>query len=206
MDELVPVEDFLAPLVRYLRGSELMQQCAQTIPEFGVNPLLGPPLVKLDPDAGGWVPNNSYGELWIFRNFQPNGAPYAHVEGSGTSAITLTSSSSFSRDIRGSGRIFPELSVHYHCDVSRDPESDIGSPVEYDGRDRCLTLHKRVKRLFDSDFVNHKGWLQIGGREDGTGFLRVASMTPGRALTIDEVPNGDGMVVGRATFELEIML
>lgn len=202
MEVLQPVEDILAPMVRYLRDSELMKECAQTIPEFGINPLLGPPEWILSPEDGGLVLNPNPGELWIFRN--EDGVPWAHVEGSGSSSITLAHNAAHTQDKSGSGRIFPEIMVYYHCDVSRGDE--LGAPIAQDGRDRCLTLHKRMKRLFDSDFINHRSWLLMGPKYDGRSALRVASMYPGRSLTIQEVPNGDGMVVGSASFEFEILI
>ena len=194
-------EDFLAPLTRYLRADPRILELNTLVPTGGVNPVLGAPAVTLN-SSGVYVPYSGPYPLWIFRGFQQSGAPYANVEGTGTSSITLEHTGSWGGGNRGNFLQFPEITVYYHCDVTRD--SVVGAPIALDARDKCLTLHKEVTRLLHLVDKGTGGYLEVGAKEDGSKPLLVVSSTKGQDISIRESPNGDGMVQGLATFELEI--
>lgn len=196
-------EDFLAPMVRFLRDSPEVADFHNLIPDNGVNPVLGPPTNVLDKDEG-YKPYSGGRSLWIFRGFDSNGEPNANVEGTGSSAITLVEGPAWSRKNRGGSLSFLTLTVYYHCDVTRDEV--LGSPIAYDARSKCVSLHKAVSKLLN---VRHKGtggFLNWGTNPDGSGGLKVVTSVAGSELAISPVLNGDGLVEGRATFEMEVLL
>lgn len=186
-------EDFLKPLVRYLRSDPRLQSLQSQVPAGLTSPILGPP-----PNTSATTP------MWVFRGFNEKGAPFANVEGTGSSSITLAHTGYWGRKNRGSRLVFPEITVYYHCDVSRD--LNINAPITQDARDKCLTLHKEITRLLHIIDKGVGGFLLVGADEDGTRPLKLVSSVAGRDVTIDSVPGGDGMVQGRATFEMEILL
>lgn len=195
-------EDFLAPLVRHLRADSTLQEFNSLVPEGGTNPILGPPtMVLLNGEYTAYQGNNN---LWIFRGFNQTGAPYANVEGTGSCAITLEHGSPWGRKIRGSVLSFVTVNVYYHCDVTRDDV--IGAPVAYDARDKCISLHKQISEILHVKDKGTGGFLMWGEKDDGTGALKVVTSYAGRDLTVTPLVNGDGMVEGQATFELEILL
>lgn len=196
------LEDYLAPLVRHLRDDPVLQELHNTVPSGAVNPILGPPSVI--PDGGGFTSYKGNPSLWIFRGFDNTGEPFANVEGTGSCAITLESGTPWSNKVRGKSLSFVQLQVFYHCDVSRDPV--VGGPVAYDARDKCLTLHKRVSRLLHSPPKGPTGFAFLGPKADGSGALKLVDSEEGRGLTIDPIPQGDGMVEGRVIFDLSILL
>lgn len=196
-------EDFLAPLVRYIRADQRIKDLNELVPEDGTNPVLGPPSRVLFEDEG-YIPYMGPTNLWVFRGFTQKGTPFANVEGTGSSAITLEHTGYWGRRNRGTRLQFPEISVYYNCDVTRD--AVIGAPIRYDALDKCQTIHKEMVRLFH--MMNHEtgGYHMLGPKEDSSGALKVVTSTLGRDLDTIPVSNGDGMIEGRATFELEVLL
>ncbi len=197
------IEDILAPIVRYLRQDPVLNELHTLVPEGAVNPVLGPPMSVLA-GAGGAVPYTGSSSLWIFRGFSQTGEPYAHVEGTGSCAITLEQFSPWSPKTRGKSVEFPAIKVYYHCDVSRD--GVLGAPVSYDARDKLLTLHKRVSRLLHVQNNPTGDFLNWGPKADGSGALKVVTSVEGSGLSIQPIYNGDGMVEGQATYNLELLL
>lgn len=197
------VEDFLAPLTRLLGANSALVGLASTIPEDGFNPVLGPPLQVLN-SVGELEPYAGPSNLWIFRNFAADGSPPAHVEGSGSCSITLSQGTPWNQKSMGSSVEFPTVDVFYHCDVTRDPE--IGAPVKYDARDKCLTLHKYVTRVLHMKARGRDGFTIWGAREDGSNGLKVVTSYESMGLSIKPVLDGDGMVLGQASFDLQILL
>lgn len=196
-------EDILAPLVRHLASTPSIQELATIVPTDGVNPVLGPP--NIDPFTQDTYlgPSN----LWIFRSSKDKGEPFANVEGTGSCSITLAHHGSWARANHGNYAEFPEVTVYYHCDPTRDVGQlgSIGAPKKYDARDKCLMIHKRVRRaLHIVHNYSPTGFLDLGKRADGTGGLPAASCVAGMSLQIMEAPNSDSMLIGRATFELVI--
>lgn len=200
MSELI-VEDILAPIVRHLRADPILKQLQSTIPPGGVNPLLGPPTSVLREDRG-LTDYTGDPAPWIFRSFSDTGEPYAHVEGTGSCSITLEHIQSWSRQPRGKSVFFPIIEVYYHCDPTRDA---IGHPVKYDAKDKCLTLHKRLTQIFNIRDKGVGGFLMWGPKKSGEGALRVISSVPGDDLRATPLFQGDGLIVGKASFEMEVM-
>ena len=198
-------EDFLAPLVRYIRGDQGIKDLNALVPDGGVNPILGPPsLISSGSTSAGYVPYTGGNHLWVFRGFSQNGIPFATVEGTGSSAITLEHTGYWGRRNRGTRLQFPEISVYYNCDVTRD--ATLAAPRGYDAVDKCQTIHKEIVRLFHMMGSTTGGFHLLGPRDDGSGALKVVSSTIGRDLDTIPIHNGDGMIEGRATFELEVLL
>lgn len=190
------VEDFLKPLVRYVRSDPRITELNSVIPEGTSAPILGP-LQK-----EGIAPS----PLWVFRGFDNIGVPFANVEGTGSSSITLAHTGNWGRKNRGNRVMYPIISVFYHCDVPRD--SVINAPRSLGARDNCLTLHREMTRLFHiiSPPPSNQGFMLWGPNRNGQSSLKVISSVAGEELVIDSVPSGDGMIQGRASFELEILL
>lgn len=197
------VEDILAPLVRHLRAATGIQALLTTIPDEGFNPVLGPPSEILKPD-GSMGPYEGSPAPWIFRGFALDGTPSAHVEGTGSCAITLEQGMPWTSKTHGKFLEFPTIEVYYHCDPTRDRE--IGAPLTYDARDKCLTLHKQVSRVLHMVSRGAGGFNMWGAMPDGSGALRVGTSYESRGLAITPIPGGDGMVEGKATFDLEVYL
>ena len=196
-------EDFLAPLVRYIRGDQGIKDLNYLVPEDGTNPVLGPPSRVLF-ENDGYVPYTGSSNLWVFRGFTQQGIPFANVEGTGASAVTLEHTGYWGRRNRGTRLQFPEISVYYNCDVTRD--ATLAAPRGYDAVDKCQTIHKEIVRLFHMMGSTTGGFHLLGPRDDGSGALKVVSSTIGRDLVTVPIHNGDGMIEGRATFELEVLL
>lgn len=194
-------EDILAPLVRYLRSDPGLQDMNSLVPDNGFNPVLGPPREVLV--EGEMVPYVGPDNLWIFRGFSQDGTVAAHVEGSGSCAITLEQAIPWSQKNQGSSLEFPTIEVYYSCDPTRD--RIIGAPLAYDARDKCITLHKRVSRLLHMRSRGSGGFNLWGAKPDGSSPLRVVTSYEGRGLHITPELNGDGLVEGRATFEMEVL-
>lgn len=197
------IEDILAPIVRYLRSSPDIQSLHTLVPPNGTNPVLGPPTTVLSEDDGPTAYRGDTG-LWIFRGFNNTGVPHVNVEGTGSCAITLVHTSPWSRRARSNSVESPEIKVFYHCDVTRD--SLLGAPIAYDARDKCLTLHKAVSKALHIKDIGSDPFLMMGPRPDGSHALKVISSSSGRSLFTQESVNGDGMVEGQATFEMEVFL
>lgn len=196
-------EDFLAPLVRHLRADSVLQELHSLTPAGGVNPVLGPPEWVLDRDQG-YVPYKGGSSLWIFRGFDQTGEPYANVEGTGSCSITLEEGVAWARKTKGKSLSYLTLDVYYHCDPTRDEV--LGAPITYDARDKCHTLHKRLSQLLHIKDKGTGGFLMWGAKEDDTSPIRLVSSFEGSPLRITPVFKGDGMVVGQASFELEVLL
>lgn len=196
-------EDFLAPLVRYIRGDQGIKDLNTLVPVGGTNPVLGPPSQVLF-ENDGYVPYAGPANLWVFRGFTQQGIPFANVEGTGSCAVTLEHTGYWGRRNRGTRLQFPEISIYYNCDVTRD--ATVGAPIRYDAVDKCNTIHKEIVRLFH--MMNHPtgGFHMLGPLEDGSGALKVVSSTIGRDVDTVPIHNADGMIEGRATFELEVLL
>lgn len=197
------VEDFLAPLTRLLRADSNLLGLASTIPADGFNPVLGPPLQVIN-QVGELEPYTGPSNLWIFRDFASDGSPSAPVEGSGSCAITLSHGTPWNQKSMGKGVEFPTVDIYYHCDVTRDDM--IGAPVKYDARDKCLTLHKYVTKILHMRARGRDGYTLWGAREDGSNGLKVVTSYESMGLTIKPVRDGDGMVLGQASFDLQILL
>ena len=195
-------EDILAPLVRYLRADPILQELQTLVPEMGYNPVLGPPFKEHI--NGELLPYNGPSSPWIFRGFAQDGTVSANVEGTGSCAITLEQTTPWSRKIQGLSLEFVTIEVFYSCDPTRDEA--IGAPLLYDARSKCLTLHKRVSRLLHMTARGKEGFTFWGARPDGTSALKVVTSYEGRGLNMTPIYNGDGMVEGRATFEMEVLL
>lgn len=184
-------EDFLAPLTRYLRSDPKLRSMMTEVVDPFTTPILGPP----EADSSS-LP-------WIFRSADESDPPPANVEGTGRCSITLSHGDNWARKNRGHHLMFPSVTVHYHCDVTRD--TTIHAPLLYDARDKCYTLHKEVTRLLHIINKGVGGFLYVGADDEGNNALRLESSTSGRDLTVVKVANGDGLVHGRATFELAIL-
>ena len=200
MSELI-VEDILRPLVRFLRADPVLMELRTTVMEGSLNPILGPPTMVSREDQG-FVPYEGSDAPWIFRNFSNSGQPFAHVEGTGSSSITLEYNTDWTRHVRGRSHSFPTIEVYYHCDPTRDA---VGVPIRFDAKDKCLTLHKRIDRLFNIRDKGVGGFLEWGAKEDGTGALKVISSAPGDPLRTVPDYDGDGLIEGKATFEMEVL-
>lgn len=196
------IEDILAPIVRYLRADPILKDFNNLIPSDGYNPVLGPP--KFKNDDGVLVSWDGSSDLWIFRGTRENGTPMVNVEGTGSCSITIEYGTPWDTNRQGTTFSHPEIKVFYHCDPTRDRE--IGGPVAADARGKCLSLHKRVSKLLSLADTGSASYLEMGKRTDGTGALRVIDSSLGRDLYISDIPNGDGMVVGQASFELTVHL
>lgn len=195
-------EHILQPLVRYLRDDPILNEMHQLVPDGMTNPVLGPPSVIARDGVVEDYPGSP--ELWIFRS-DKSGNPHASVEGTGTSAISLSHIRDWSRPNKGQSIIFPEIVVTYHADVSRDIATN--SPVDSDAYRKIQALHHRVNRLFDATFFDRiGGWFYMGARDDGSHPLRVTDSAPGNPLNIDDVIDGDGLAVGTASFDLTVLL
>ena len=199
MDSLV--EDFLAPIVRYIKADARIQALRTLIPPAGSNPVLGPPITILREGEEIVYPGSL--DPWVFRSFTRTGKPHVNVEGTGSCAITLEHGTAWAPKQRLKTLEFVTIDVYYHCDPTRDNE--IGGPIKYDGRDKCLTLHKEVSRLFNSATAQAGlGFMYWGAKEDGSGALKVVSSEESSGLNINPYFDGDGLVEGMASFSLEI--
>ena len=196
------VEDILAPLVRYLRADPVLQQLHTIVPSGGYNPVLGPPNFTLD--SGSLKPWEGPSSLWIFRGTQETGAPSANVEGTGSCSITLEYGSPWRGSTGATTLQSPEIKVYYLCDVTRD--NQVGGPIAWDARDKCISLHKRVRKLFNLNNPTSGSLHLLGAKSSGDGALKVVSSSVGRDLFIQDVVNGDGMIQGQASFELEVLI
>ena len=196
-------EDLLAPLVRYIRSDINIRELNTLIPSGGTNPILGPPINIMDSN-GDSISYPGSRDLWVFRGFALDGSPSAHIEGTGSSAITLEQGSAWSPKARGKSVEYPTVEVYYHCDVTRS--TDIGAPLMYDARDKCLTLHKYVSKLLHIRNGSPLGFHYLGAKPDGSNPLKVITSYEGQGLRISPVLDGDGMVEGRASFEMEVFL
>ena len=195
------VEDILAPLVRYLREDPVLQELGTLIPESGMNPVLGPPLFFSD--QGEVKPWDGSESPWIFRGTAETGAPSANVEGTGSCSITLEYGSPWRGSLNNTTLASPEIKVYYLCDATRDLAS--GGPIRYDARDKCLSLHKRVRKLFTLNTPPAGDTFHLLGRKyTDESALRVVSSSPGRDLFLQDIPGGDGMIQGQASFEMEV--
>lgn len=198
----VLTEDYLAPLVRHLRKDPTLNEFHELIPTGAVNPVLGPPVKVLR--EGAYVPYVGSDSLWIFRGFDRTGQPYANVEGTGSCAITLEEGPPWSRKTRGKSLSYITVNVYYHCDPTRD--GTVGGPIAYDARDKCISLHKRVSRMLHIADKGTGGFLFLGSKEDGSGALKLVSSFEGRSLNMTAINQGDGMVEGMASFEMEVLV
>lgn len=197
------VEDFLAPLTRHIRAATGIVELGSLVPEDGINPVLGPPSLVLNSE-GELVPYEGPSNLWVFRDFAADGSPSAHVEGSGSCAITLSQGTPWNQKAQGKTVEYPSVDVYYHCDVTRD--SNIGAPLKFDARDKCLTLHKYLTRVLHMRERGKDGFSLWGAKADGSGALKVVTSYESMGLSIKPIYDGDGMVLGHATFDLQILL
>lgn len=196
------VQNILAPIVRHIRQDSNMQALNTLIPPSAYNPILGPPHMVWDM-GGELVPNPVPNEvLWVFRRDDDTGVPPREVEGTGTSAITLSSVRSWSRVPIPGGVQRPELLVHYRSDVTR--ETVAGAPSRFDATEKIRTIHKYLTRLLTSRTGFRSGAFLLWGEDEDSPPLRVGSCDVGEELTFLPVQDGDGMLEARATFELQI--
>lgn len=193
-------EEFLVPLVRYLRNDVGIQVLNTMVPEYGVNPILGPPTVL--PVESSTVAYSGAFPLWVFRGFEQNGSPFVNVEGTGTSSITLEHTGYWGTPNRGTSAIFPQVTAYYHCDVTRD--MSVGGPIAYDAVGKCITIHEAVKKLLHIKDKKTGGYLRVGQDENDENPINIITSVCSREVTTTPVFNGDGMIVGTATFDLEL--
>lgn len=191
-------DDILAPLVRAVRADAGIQDLHSMVPPQGINPVLGPPTYDAD---GGLYPGDP--NLWIFRNAEPNGSPWSNVEGTGSSAVVLTEGAPWSGGVQGSTVSYVTLEVTYFCDVTRDPE--MGGPIAYDAKDKCVKLHRAMRRIFHRRTLDNPDYFNFGAKADGSGGVNIITSLEGRGLSIQPLRlDEDYMSVGQAAFELEV--
>lgn len=190
------VEDILKPIVRHIRSAPEIQELNSLVPDGGVNPVLGPPTLVWD--GSDMVPNPIEDVLWVFRREDESGVPPREVEGTSTSAITVSSVRSWAGTGARNTLQYPELTVHYRADPTRGDV--VGAPKMLDGAMKIRTIHKYVTKVL-TRIDNPGSWFSLWG-----GTLRVVSCSPGDSLTFLPVLEGDGMMEARATFELEVHL
>ena len=68
-------------------------------------------------------------------------------------------------------------------------------------------VSKKARGLNSSHAFFTSGSLHLlGAKSSGDGALKVVSSSVGRDLFIQDVVNGDGMIQGQASFELEVLI
>jgi len=127
---------------------------------------------------------------WVFAG-DTEGRPYRVVEGTGKVCIVLFCNGPWSSPSRNHTTEFPLLRVNIYADPDRDENS---APTKHNAEDKIDQVYKLIKPLFhDAANVVHK-----------FDIMPIISTVGGSALTLLEIPEGDGSVVGAATYEITL--
>jgi hypothetical protein len=138
---------------------------------------------------------------WLFRVQDDEGRPFRDVEGTGTSAIVVSSRNDWSGKNPHNTASFPRLQVLIYADTTRQAE---GTHQSYDAIAKCKHIAKRVDLCFHRpDRSDDMWWGTAGDRTDPMHGVWVHSSLNSSPLDIRDVPNTHSLTVrGELTYEV----
>lgn len=147
---------------------------------------------KVRPANSAWdlIGLTSGGDPWIWR-----WRPWEAVEGTSKVGIVLARHRGWAVPNRHNTLEFPLLQVEIYADPARGDEL---LPERKDAEEKALAVGKVVKDKLHVPLGKDIWW----GNEEGR--IRVVSSLASSEIGVEDVPDGDGMVRGLLTFDVEV--
>lgn len=142
-------------------------------------------LLGADPSGG------AFADGWVFSG-DLTGDPYRPIEGTATSAIVLHSYDDWAPSTLLHTARYPRLRITIYSDVSRD---DDGNPSRgHDAENTAESIFLSINPLFH-DAAN---------RIHHFDTMPIISTVMGDGLTLMEMPDGDGAVMGTCSYDVTV--
>ncbi len=136
-------------------------------------------------------PGETWEAGWVFAG-DSTGEPYRDLENTGQCAVVITSYDQWSPATQMHSNEFPRLNLLIYADPGRD---SMGNPLAHDAENKVKDVFGRLNSLFHDP----------GNRIHLFDDLYVVSTLQGGALSIGPVPNGDGLVQGRVSYDVALL-
>ena len=127
---------------------------------------------------------------WVFAGDR-DGNPFRAAEGTGKVSVVLFSNDHWSAPGHNHTAQFPLLRVNIFADPDRDAG---GQPTKHNAEDKAQAVYDRIRPLF------HDAANRVSRFDD----LPIISTVEGSSLGLFGVPEGDGTVMGVATYEIAL--
>lgn len=127
---------------------------------------------------------------WIFR-----WRPYVSIEGTGEASIVVSSRAGWSTANRHNTAKFPRLQIEIYADLARNNDLN---PAGRTAEDLARQVFEAVDKVLHRVDSNNIQW----GNTDGK--LRIHSSVRSQEPTVEDVPNGDGLVRSLVFYDVAI--